>query len=298
MCSRRSWRRGVAASRRGAPGPNRPVRGIAACRRPRRNRRRPNWARLSLSAVLFATGAAGIWQAFNSPYLVIRRIVVTGSESLSPEQVAAMTGLRIGTNIFRANLYRAGKAVRSVPAIREASVARLLPGTIVITVVERRPVLTVAQGRRRFEVDAEGVVFQELPASAPLPADRLLLSLRPGPSLRLGERLDGSLIQVALHCARLARAEGLSLWKLSIDAHDDLWLNVKVAGQSSQPAVSLPIRIGRPQELSAKFADTRHVLQHAPHLAAVAQYLDVSCPRRPAYRVAAEDSGSAVAPMQ
>jgi hypothetical protein len=251
-----------------------------------------------LAALFLVLGGQGVWAAFNAPQLAVQRIVVAGSQTLQPEQVAAMTGIGLGTNIFRANLYRARKTIQSVPAIREANVARLLPSTIAITLVERRPALVLASSGRLFEVDGEGVIFREISPFAPPSAGLPLLSPQPGVPARLGERLDRSVVEAALHCVRLARAKGLLLSKMSIDAHGDLWLNVKVAGERSQPSSSLPIRIGRPQELSAKISDTSDLLQHAPQLAQVAQYLDVSCPRRPAYRLAAEQSANPVAPRQ
>jgi cell division protein FtsQ len=304
----------------------------ARAQRAKRNRRKPDWLRALLSGLLFLLGAECIWAAFHSPRLAVQRIVVTGSTTLTSEQVAAMAGIRVGENIFRTNLFRIRQAIRSAPAIREANVARLLPATLAIQVVEREARLILLQGARYYEVDAEGVVFREVPPrkaalgsvlraprysgslSAPVTDDPRLstrsaehgarsgsvatLVLRPGLTARLGETLPRPIVEAALHCVRLARAEGLMLRKMSIDAHGDLWLNVAVAGASSTAPLSLPIRVGRSEELGAKFADTRHVLQHAPRLAAVAQYLDVSCPRRPAYRVAAEDSRSAVALTQ
>jgi hypothetical protein len=264
-------------------------------KRPRRNRRRPDWLRALLSGLLLVLGAECVWVLFHTPRLAVQRVAVTGSTTLSAQQVAEMAGIQVGENIFRTNLYRVRRSIRSAPAIREATVARLLPGTIVVTLAEREPRLILLQEGRSYEVDSEGVVFRELPRDGRGQAVRRTcpyLALRPGTFVRLGEAVPRPLVEAALHCVRLARAEGLLLWKLSIDAHDDLWLNVKVAEPNAVSPLSLPIRVGTPRELGAKFADTRDVLQHAPQLAAVAQYLDVSCPRRPAYRVAAGDARS------
>jgi POTRA domain, FtsQ-type len=268
-------------ARRVAPGP-RPKRA--------RNRRRPDWLRALLTVLLMGLAGECVWAAFNSPRLAVRRIVVTGSRTLSPDQVTAMTGVPLGSNIFRANLYRARKAVQAAPAIRDANVARLLPDTIAVTLEEREPALTLAAGTRLFDVDATGVVYREIHQPV---RGRAILFLEANPSLELGQTLDPSVVEAALHCVRLARADGLLLWKITIDAHDDLWLNIKVSGPPGAPGPSLKIRMGRPQELGAKFADARHVLRGAPQLAEAAEYLDVSCPRRPAYRVAAGSGGSA-----
>jgi hypothetical protein len=255
-----------------------------------RNRRRPDWLRALLIVLLMGLAGECVWAAFNSPRLAVRRIVVAGSRTLSPDQVTAMTGVCLGSNIFRANLYRARKAVQAAPAIRDANVARLLPDTIAVTLEEREPVLTLAAGSRLFDVDAAGVVYREI--AQPV-RGRAILSLGLQPSVELGQTLDRSVVEAALHCVRLARADGLLLWKITIDAQDDLWLNIRVGGPPGVPGPSLKVRMGRPQELGAKFADARHILRGAPQLAEAAAYLDVSCPRRPAYCVAAGSGGDA-----
>jgi cell division septal protein FtsQ len=276
------------SSRQSSPGAGSRARGPRVKRA--RNRRKPDWLRATLLVLLMGLAGECVWAAFNSPRLAVRRIVVAGSRTLSPDQVAAMTGVRLGSNIFRANLYRARKAVQAAPAIRDANVSRLLPDTIAVTLEEREPVLTLAAGTRLFDVDADGVVYREIRQPV---RGRAILSLERAPSIGQGQTLDPSVVEAALHCVKLARADGLLLWKITIDAQDDLWLNIKVGGPAGVPGPSLRVRMGRPLELGAKFADARHILRGAPQLAEAAEYLDVSCPRRPAYRVAAGSSESA-----
>jgi hypothetical protein len=264
-----------------------------------------------MTAMLVALAGECLYAAFHSPRFLIRRIQVAGAKTLSPEDVTRLTGLRPGTNIFRANLYRANRALRSVPAIREANVSRVLPDTIAVTLTEREPRFLLSVATRLWEVDREGVVFREVGARRPAPGaqrpvgtdqrpaplnDRApgtgrraptILSLPPSTVVQLGKPLDPSVIQSALHCAKMAHADGLKIWKIRVDAHGDLWLNIRVPGPSREMEPSWSVRLGRAEQLTAKFADARRILRGAPQLAVTAEYLDVSCPRRPAYRLAA-----------
>jgi hypothetical protein len=273
-----------------------------------------------LLAVLVALAGECLYAAFHSPRFLIRRIQVVGAKTLSAEDVTRLTGLRPGTNIFRANLYRATRAIRVLPAIREANISRVLPDTIAVTLTEREPRFLLTVMTRQWEVDREGIVFREVvrPAAPAVPGARVdgstpgpvpgptgvpsvpgtghretgaplptILSLPPTTPVRLGQALDRSLIRAALHCAKLAYADGLKIWKIRVDGHGDLWLNIKVPGPSRGSEPSWTVRMGRAEQLTAKFADARKVIRGAPQLAVTAEYLDVSCPRRPAYRLAA-----------
>src|SRR5262249_60464518 len=93
------------SSRQPSPGAGKRVPGPRVKRA--RNRRKPDWLRAILIVLLMGLAGECVWAAFNSPRLAVRRIVVAGSRTLSRDQVTAMMGVRLGTNIFRANLFRA-----------------------------------------------------------------------------------------------------------------------------------------------------------------------------------------------
>jgi hypothetical protein len=52
--------------------------------------------------------------------------------------------------------------VRQLPSVREATVSIGLPGTLELTIVERRPVVVWQAGDRRFAVDDSGLLFADV----------------------------------------------------------------------------------------------------------------------------------------
>jgi len=80
-----------------------------------RNRKRPDWLRVLLSLCLLALGAETLDVAFNSPRLAVKKVSVEGAKTLPTAHVAELTGVPIGRNIFRTNLYRARLAVQQEP---------------------------------------------------------------------------------------------------------------------------------------------------------------------------------------
>jgi cell division protein FtsQ len=119
--------------------------------------------RILLGAAMVAAGLAA-W--FGGPRLLrsmgvfqVRRIDVVGIRYLAVEQIANALGLAPGANIFDpvGPLERRVFAVRGVGRV---SIGRRIPGTLVVTIDERRPVALVSLAGTLALVDRQG---RELP---------------------------------------------------------------------------------------------------------------------------------------
>lgn len=128
----------------------------------RASERRRRWIlRGSLAGVALLT-ALGVWLAYFSPAFETREVVVEGTALLTPEQVTAAAAVETGVPMARLDADAVAQRVADLPAVREATVERELPGTVRIVVEER----TVAFQRKREGqwqwVDADGVVFRSV----------------------------------------------------------------------------------------------------------------------------------------
>jgi cell division protein FtsQ len=96
--------------------------------------------------------------------LAITDIEVEGRHRASPDSVLAALGAQRGTPILAVSPAEAKARLEAMPWVRSASVERLLPDTLHVRIVERRP-LAVWQRNGKFNlIDQEGKV---------LPTDRL-----------------------------------------------------------------------------------------------------------------------------
>jgi len=86
-------------------------------------------------------------------------IEVTGLTEVSRAQMLPVFGEDIGRNIFFVPLKERRKALEEIPWIERATVMRLLPDRIRVSVVERQPVAFVRQGQQIGLVDANGVLL-------------------------------------------------------------------------------------------------------------------------------------------
>jgi cell division protein FtsQ len=91
-------------------------------------------------------------------------IEATGLTQVSRAEMLPVFGEDIGRNIFFVPLNERRKQLEAIPWVERATVMRLLPDQIHVTVIERQPVAFVRQGQQVGLVDADGVLLSMPPA--------------------------------------------------------------------------------------------------------------------------------------
>jgi cell division protein FtsQ len=91
-------------------------------------------------------------------------IDATGLTEISRAQMLPVFGEDMGRNIFFVPLNERRKQLEAIPWVQRATVMRLLPDRIRVSVVERQPVAFVRQGQQVGLVDANGVLLS-MPAA-------------------------------------------------------------------------------------------------------------------------------------
>jgi cell division protein FtsQ len=89
----------------------------------------------------------------------------TGLSEVNRSEMLPVFGEDVGRNIFFVPLAERRKQLEQIPWIEHATVMRLLPDQIRVSVVERRPVAFLRQGQRIGLVDSNGVLLS-MPAAA------------------------------------------------------------------------------------------------------------------------------------
>jgi cell division protein FtsQ len=86
-------------------------------------------------------------------------IEASGLTEVTRAEMLPVFGEDIGRNIFFVPLNERRKQLEAIPWVERATVMRLLPDRIRVSVVERQPVAFVRQGQQIGLVDAEGVLL-------------------------------------------------------------------------------------------------------------------------------------------
>jgi len=92
-------------------------------------------------------------------------IQIVGNQRLNREQVLSVFGADLERNIFKVPLAERRADLERLPWVAHATVIRILPNSIRVSVTERTPVAFVRQGTQVGFVDAEGVLL-DMPQEA------------------------------------------------------------------------------------------------------------------------------------
>ncbi|HEY3820558.1 MAG TPA: FtsQ-type POTRA domain-containing protein [Polyangiaceae bacterium] len=128
--------------------------------------------RTTVGIVLVVSAALGVaWAArrhvMTSPRFAVTEIDVLGHDRRTADAIAAESGVTAGANVFSLDLDGARARILADPWISQATLARRLPGTILIQVTERKPAALVAL-RDTYLATAEGEPFKKLEPGDPV----------------------------------------------------------------------------------------------------------------------------------
>ena len=159
--------------RRGRDRPGRPATWPAG---PARGRSPWRTAFFGVAAAALVAGIA--WALLGSKLLVVRSVVVNGTDVVPVSQVRAVAAIPMGVPMIRVDTGAAASRVEAITQVQSAQVSKSWPDRIVITVRERTPVLAVAvpasasgPGGRFSLIDASGIVVRSVrvkPAGMPV----------------------------------------------------------------------------------------------------------------------------------
>jgi cell division protein FtsQ len=125
---------------------------------------------LGVTIVLGASVAVA-WGArryvMQSPRFAVRNVLVDGNKRRAATTVASEAGVEVGQNIFAIDLRRAGAMLTQDPWIERATVARKLPSTVTISVVEREAAGMCAIAGELYLVTRDGDLFKKIGAEDP-----------------------------------------------------------------------------------------------------------------------------------
>ena len=124
---------------------------MASDKRDERDRRRRAIARrrIGLGMLIAAAVVAVIWglvELWTAPLLPVTKIQIEGASRLSTESVLASAAIPAGTTLPKLPTAEIVLRLTENPWIARASLSRSLPGTVKISIVERKPAAVVDAG--------------------------------------------------------------------------------------------------------------------------------------------------------
>lgn len=128
---------------------------------PRPRRRRVVVVVLIAAAVLLLSAG---WLVLFASAFAAKQVAVTGVQDLSTEQVLQAAQVPLGRPLVRVDLEAIAERSAQLPQVESAQATRDWPGTIQLAIVERRPLLAVAQPSGFVLIDRTGLAYETRPA--------------------------------------------------------------------------------------------------------------------------------------
>lgn len=122
-------------------------------------RRWLTWRYVVAVVGVFAVLGGSVYLVFFSDTLSVQGVEVTGTQTLSEEQVREVADVPTGGPLATVDLDRIAYRVRSLAVVKSAEVTRQWPHDVLIEIVERQPVAVVDIAGQLHNLDEVGVVF-------------------------------------------------------------------------------------------------------------------------------------------
>ncbi|MBO8136629.1 MAG: FtsQ-type POTRA domain-containing protein [Desulfotomaculum sp.] len=128
-----------------------------------------------------------VYVLLQSPVFNVKKIEIIGREKIPREKIIELSGVVLGSNIFKLDLHSGEKKISLLPAVKNVEITRRFPSTIVITVTERRPVALLPVEEGFAELDREGIFLRKaefIQSSFPVITGGDVPGVKPGQKVR------------------------------------------------------------------------------------------------------------------
>jgi cell division protein FtsQ len=221
--------------------PKRPARGVV------------RGLKMLLASVLLAVVGIGLGLIlYFTPAMSARNIVVTGTGTVTREEVLAAAQVRPGTPLLQINTNQVADRVAAIRRVASARVQRQYPSALRITIVERVPVVVkdFADGPHLF--DRDGVDFATAP---PPPALPYIDVADPGPT----DPATKAVLQVLLalrpevlgQVGRIAAPSVASITLTLGDGRTVIWGTTDRADEKAEKLAALLTQPGKTYDVSS-----------------------------------------------
>ncbi|MDR3305903.1 MAG: FtsQ-type POTRA domain-containing protein [Clostridiales Family XIII bacterium] len=151
----------------------------------RRKRGKRKKKRYLLKIGIAVLALVGLYYLAMSSFFDIETITVENNSYFTSAQVAELSGVKKGDNLFKTRTGPVREQLTQNPYIREAEVQRVLPDEIHITVDERSEDVVVRAENAWLVVDYDGVILRSTDDPPILPAVDGLTAVNPEPGKAL-----------------------------------------------------------------------------------------------------------------
>lgn len=221
-----------------------------------------------------------------SPLLAVDQVTVIGLDDAQAQVVAAAVSVAPGTNVMDVDLDRVEADAERLPWVSTATAQRRLPSAVQIRVATRTAVAVAVMEDRRWLLDAEGGVLEEVIGPDAVATTRPVAELPEVTVLQepvVGRAVaEPSVRAAAAVAADMPRA--LDEWIVGYATTGGGEVDATLRITTDDGPAELVARLGRPEGIAAKAATLAALLDETVGRGMRPTVLDVRIPDRPVVR--------------
>jgi len=210
------------------------------------------------------------------PIWRITEIAVNGTNMLSANEIKDMSGIPLGENLFFTSFARARNNLRRITAIESFRLYRIPPGTVIVSITERKPIAVVLLAGKSAVVDKNGYILNRnsnlsliIPNMTDLPVVAGLGSREVIDDEKIDPKASHLIADIIIELSNLLGSKHISLEtggfaKISF-LLDDL----------------LRVKVGRDEDIPRKMEVFKALLAKVSGNWAKVEYIDVRYPNNP-----------------
>lgn len=208
-----------------------------------------------------------------SPYFVIENIHIEGLDRLTREEIYNAGGMREGMNIWKISPPYLRARILTIPRVAEASVERILPGELNISIKEKYPVVLIPFHGYYLDVAKDGLIIglrDEYRGELPLVSGLFWGKMDVG--TRIPDRARGEVIETMLPV--LYDLPALPLAEINVADPQHIIVYTQQG---------MEVWLGDGKELEKKLEVLMHIYPRLPSSSAVEGYLDLRVAETPVF---------------
>jgi cell division protein FtsQ len=152
------------------------------------------------------------------PIFDIKDVVVNGAQMLSADEIRALAAIPLSENLFFTKFARAEENLSKIHAIKEVRFYRIPPGTVLVSIKERKPIATLLFQKKSSVIDKDGYIINRnsnmtlnIPNRAELPVITGIKEKEAFKGNKVDKRVSYLISQVILKLSKYLESERMKL---------------------------------------------------------------------------------------
>ncbi|MDI6799312.1 MAG: FtsQ-type POTRA domain-containing protein [Actinomycetota bacterium] len=240
-------------------------------------RRRRRMALLILIAAAAVVVIIGSW-IYNSPYFIVKKVVVEGSEKVSREEIVKLSGITESDTLMKLDIDEIKSNLAKVSWVKEVKIDRDFPSTVRIVVTQREAVAVIPFDPDYLFIDDE-LVALEIKETVDDQALPFIFDIDLS-QIKLGEKIEKEELKNAMLCLKsLDKELKSSVTSLSAPTVNDLEITIQALDKTGQTN-QIDVRYGKAEKTEIKNSVIKEIMDSGKPVC----YIDVRVPSNPAVK--------------